>query len=64
MDDGDRNIHVFVQSLRCADSGQRREETVQWSVIGEKHIIMYHMHTRVRAITEMESTYRWTGGWG
>ena len=49
MDDGDRNIHVFVQSLRCADSGQRREE---WSVMGEKHII----HTR--SITEMESTYR------
>ena len=52
MDDGDRNIHVFVQSLRCADSGQRSEETVQWSVMGEKHII----HTR--SITEMESTYR------
>ena len=52
MDDGDRNIHVFVQSLRCADSGQRREETVQWSVMGEKHMI----HTR--SITEIESTCR------
>ena len=54
MDDGDRNIHVFVQSLRCADSGQRREETVQWSVMGEKHITIIH----TRSITEIESTYR------
>ena len=42
----DRNIQ-FVQLLRCADSGQRREETVQWSVNISSCITCIHVFVQL-----------------